>query len=65
MSEPLDKQILVDCEPAHAFDVFTAQVDGWWPSSHRRFSASRLEIEPRVGGTTMTSRAGATRVAIA
>jgi uncharacterized protein YndB with AHSA1/START domain len=50
MSESLQKQILVDCDPRHAFEVFTAQLDGWWPSSHRRFGASRLEIEPRVGG---------------
>jgi uncharacterized protein YndB with AHSA1/START domain len=40
----------VRCPAAHAFDVFTSRLDLWWPPKHRRFSASRLCLEARVGG---------------
>jgi uncharacterized protein YndB with AHSA1/START domain len=50
MSEPLQRTVRVRCPLAHAFDVFTARLDLWWPQKHRRFGASQLFLEARVGG---------------
>ena len=50
MSDPLRKSIRVRCAVAHAFDVFTRQVDLWWPPGHRRFDDSLIRLEPVVGG---------------
>lgn len=50
MSEPLRRTVRVRCPVAHAFDVFTARLDLWWPPKHRRFAASELFLEARVGG---------------
>jgi uncharacterized protein YndB with AHSA1/START domain len=50
--EPLNLEFEVDCEPAHAFDVWTARTSLWWPKSHTVSTESGLEVvfEPRVGG---------------
>ncbi len=48
--QPIDKEISVRCSRAHAFEVFTARIDLWWPRGHRRFDASELRLEPFVGG---------------
>jgi len=50
MNEPLRKSIRVRCAVTHAFDVFTKQVDLWWPPGHRRFDDSRIRLEPIIGG---------------
>lgn len=50
MSGPLHRRVQVRCPVSHAFDVFTARLDLWWPPKHRRFSASHLFLEARVGG---------------
>lgn len=50
MSEPLCRRLVVRCDVERAFSVFTAQLDAWWPASHRRFRESVLTLEPRVGG---------------
>jgi uncharacterized protein YndB with AHSA1/START domain len=49
---PVKKTILVQATPQHAFDVFTAGIDRWWPKSHGIGSAPIREsiIEPFVGG---------------
>ncbi len=47
---PLEKRIHVRCDLAHAFEVFTARIDLWWPPSHRKLENSEMQIEPFVGG---------------
>jgi uncharacterized protein YndB with AHSA1/START domain len=56
MNEPLLKSIRVRCAVPHAFDVFTRQVDLWWPPGHRRFEESHIHLEP-VGGGRFLERA--------
>ena len=46
MSEPVLRQITVACSVEHAFRVFTAKLDLWWPPGHRKFSGSSLALEP-------------------
>jgi uncharacterized protein YndB with AHSA1/START domain len=52
--EPLTKSIIVACEPAHAFDVFTRRMSAWWPlaAGYSVFGARAVScgIEPRAGG---------------
>ena len=50
VAEPLVREVRVRCSIEHAFDVFTQRIDLWWPPAHRRFEASRLYLEPTVGG---------------
>ena len=50
MNDPLERSVRIRCAVEHAFAVFTAKVDLWWPPGHRRFQSSRLSLEPRVGG---------------
>jgi uncharacterized protein YndB with AHSA1/START domain len=53
---PVRKTILVETTPQHAFEVFTAGIDRWWPKSHGIGSAPVREsiIEPFVGGRWYT-----------
>jgi uncharacterized protein YndB with AHSA1/START domain len=49
---PVRKSVQVAATPEHAFEVFTARFDRWWPRSHS-IGDSPLKhavIEPRVGG---------------
>jgi uncharacterized protein YndB with AHSA1/START domain len=50
--EPIQLSFEVDCDPAHAFDVWTARTSLWWPASHTVSVEPDLEVtfEPRVGG---------------
>ena len=52
MSEPLRMVFDVQCPRTHAFDVWTAHLSRWWPSSHTVSGTSDVDIllEPRVGG---------------
>ncbi len=50
MNDPLERTIRVGCSIGHAFDVFTGEIDTWWPPGHRRFEASRLHLETAPGG---------------
>ena len=52
MIEPLELSLVVQCDAAHAFAVFTGSTSLWWPVSH---SVSRqpglvVTFEPRTGG---------------
>lgn len=49
---PVRKSIVVRATPEHAFEVFTAQLDRWWPPGHTFGSAPvrHSVIEPQVGG---------------
>ena len=53
---PVRKSVVVKATPEHAFDVFTAQLDRWWPKTHG-IGTSPVEesvIEPFVGGRWYT-----------
>jgi uncharacterized protein YndB with AHSA1/START domain len=49
---PVRKSVSVAASPAHAFEVFTAGFDRWWPRSHSIGDSplKRAVIEPRAGG---------------
>jgi len=54
--EPVSKSIVVNATPEHAFEVFTAKIDRWWPRTHH-IGASPIQesiIEPFVGGRWYT-----------
>jgi uncharacterized protein YndB with AHSA1/START domain len=52
MIEPIRLTFEVDCAPDHAFDVWTADIDRWWPADHTVTGTHDLTVvlEPRVGG---------------
>jgi len=53
---PVRKTIVVNATPEHAFDVFTAKMDRWWPKTHG-IGATPIQqsiIEPFVGGRWYT-----------
>ena len=49
---PVTETIVVDAPIERAFEVFTADIGSWWPTSHHILSAELAEMvfEPRVGG---------------
>jgi uncharacterized protein YndB with AHSA1/START domain len=49
---PVRKSIRVRADVAHAFDVFTAGIDRWWPRTHHigQSPMTRIIVEPRAGG---------------
>ncbi|MEM8588504.1 MAG: SRPBCC domain-containing protein [Pseudomonadota bacterium] len=50
MSVPLRRSVRLPCGIDRAFEVFTSQVDAWWPPGHRRFENSMLVFETKAGG---------------
>jgi uncharacterized protein YndB with AHSA1/START domain len=53
---PVKKTVIVNASPEHAFNVFTAKIDRWWPKTHG-IGASPIQqsfIEPFVGGRWYT-----------
>jgi len=50
--EPLTLSFEVACEPAHAFDTWTARFGTWWPRGHTASGhpAAEVVLEPGVGG---------------
>jgi uncharacterized protein YndB with AHSA1/START domain len=55
---PVRKSIVVDASPEHAFNVFTAGYDTWWPRSHHigKSPMKKAIIEGRVGGRCYTEQ---------
>ena len=49
---PLRKSITVKATPEHAFHVYTAEFDSWWPRSHHigKSPMKKAIIEGRAGG---------------
>jgi uncharacterized protein YndB with AHSA1/START domain len=49
---PVKKSIRVNASQAHAFDVFAARFDSWWPKEHHigKTAMKQAIIEPRAGG---------------
>jgi hypothetical protein len=52
MIEPIRLAFEVHCPPAHAFAVWTTDIDRWWPADHTVTGAQDLlvVVEPRRGG---------------
>ena len=52
MIEPIRLAIEVACPPDHAFAVWTAGIDRWWPADHTVSGRDDLVVvlEPRAGG---------------
>jgi uncharacterized protein YndB with AHSA1/START domain len=50
--EPVRKEIVVHTSQERAFEVFTGQMERWWPKEHHVGTAplARTVLEPRVGG---------------
>jgi len=53
---PVRKSIIVNATPEHAFEVFTAKIDRWWPKSHSigTTPVQYSVLEPFVGGRWYT-----------
>jgi uncharacterized protein YndB with AHSA1/START domain len=49
---PVRKSIVVAATPLRAFEVFTSEMDKWWPKTHNIGNApiARCVMEPFVGG---------------
>jgi uncharacterized protein YndB with AHSA1/START domain len=49
---PVVKTVDVKCGPARAFELFTARMGGWWPSSHHTGATpfEEVVVEPKAGG---------------
>lgn len=49
---PVRKTVIVEAPQAHAFDVFTAGIDRWWPKDHHIGATPVVKevIEARAGG---------------
>ncbi len=50
MTEVLVHEVALRCSVEHAFAVFTAKVDLWWPRGHRKLDGSVLRHEAHEGG---------------
>lgn len=50
--EPIRLAFAVDCDPDHAFEVWTSRTSMWWPTSHTVSGETGLNVvfEPTVGG---------------
>src|SRR5262245_27670024 len=53
---PVRKTLLVRASVEDAFEVFTADVDSWWPRTHHIGDTpmTRVSIEGRLGGRCFT-----------
>jgi len=49
---PVRRSVVVAVPPQKAFDVFTANIDKWWPRTHKIGAAplASAVLEPRAGG---------------
>lgn len=54
--EPVRKSLRVRASPERAFQVFTTEMDSWWPRSHHIGSSpmAQVIVEPRAGGRIYT-----------
>jgi uncharacterized protein YndB with AHSA1/START domain len=52
VTDPIEVNVRVQCEPGHAFAIWTERIDLWWPRAHSvtKDPDLRVSIEPRVGG---------------
>ena len=63
---PVRKSLLVRASQAHAFDVFTAGLDRWWPKAHHigPSEPKQVMLEPKVGGRWFERAADGTETAV-
>lgn len=60
---PVEKSVLVRCDPTRAFAAFTAEIAQWWPMqtySVAQAQTRSVAIEPRVGGRIYETAADGT-----
>lgn len=50
MTEALLFAFDLDCPPEHAFDVWTARIDTWWPRDHTVGEVAAVTFQHGVGG---------------
>ena len=55
---PVRKSITVKASVEDAFDVFTDDMDSWWPREHHigKSPMKRMVVEPKVGGRCYTEQ---------
>jgi uncharacterized protein YndB with AHSA1/START domain len=55
---PVLKSITVRANPERAFEIFTREIDSWWPRTHHigKSPMLRIEIEERAGGRCYTEQ---------
>lgn len=58
--EPIRIAFDVDCSPDHAFEVWTARIDRWWPADHTASgdAETHVVLEGRSGGRIFERTAG-------
>ena len=56
--EPVRKSVRVSATPARAFQIFTEQMDSWWPRTHHIGSSpmKKVVVEGRPGGSVYTDQ---------
>lgn len=60
---PVEKSVLVRCDPARAFAAFTAEIAQWWPMQTHSVAEAQtraVAIEPKVGGRIFETAADGT-----
>lgn len=58
---PLVKTLTVPVHPARAFELFTAELSGWWPLATHSVGETEAEsvtLEPRLGGQIVETHSG-------
>jgi uncharacterized protein YndB with AHSA1/START domain len=55
---PVMKSVTVRARPERAFEIFTREIDAWWPRSHHigKSPMRRVQIEERTGGRCYTEQ---------
>ena len=61
-AEPVQKSVRVRATPARAFEVFTNEIDTWWPAMYHIGSSApkMVVVEGRKGGSIYTEQVGGT-----
>ena len=44
MHDPIEKTLIVPLPPADAFDLFTADMDAWWPKASHSITGAKAKI---------------------
>ena len=55
---PVRKSVTVRAQPARAFEIFTREIDTWWPRTHHigKSPMRRVLVEERAGGRCYTEQ---------